>query len=143
MKEITFESLVGKHLLTGIDLTNRMEAMYEGATELESCQVCNFVLDGQTYTALEDPDDGYRSSMKYLVLSDEKVINTFPAVEVTCTHRTVGGFENCREDDVLEFRDCANGKLILEVGTTDTDDYYPSFVSDWNPANLSVNDRVK
>jgi len=32
-----------------------------------------------------------------------------------------------------------SGELIFRVGTDNVDDYYPSFVCEWNPAGLSVN----
>jgi hypothetical protein len=32
-----------------------------------------------------------------------------------------------------------DGLVILEVGTDNNDDYYPSFVSSWKPENMAVN----
>lgn len=51
--------------------------------------------------------------------------------------RTKGEYSGT--DDVLELLDVANGKLILEVGTSNVDDYYPGFVATWTPENMAVN----
>lgn len=32
-----------------------------------------------------------------------------------------------------------NGQIVLTLGTENTDDYYPSFVCDWQPENLADN----
>ena len=49
-----FSNLVGRHVLTGVD---------QGIIEIygEEGNWVSFTLDGVTYTATEDPDDGYRS----------------------------------------------------------------------------------
>ena len=49
-----------------------------------------------------------------------EVKNTFPAVK-------------------LELLDCKTGKTVLEVGTENTDDYYPCFVANWSPENMACN----
>ncbi|WID95356.1 hypothetical protein QO058_21640 [Bosea vestrisii] len=38
-------------------------AAYEGADDLEDCNVCRFWLNGTVYVVIEDPSDGYCSSM--------------------------------------------------------------------------------
>lgn len=30
--------------------------------------------------------------------------------------------------------------MILEVGTANTDDYYPYYVANWNPENMHINE---
>jgi hypothetical protein len=86
---------------------------------------------------MEDPNDGYRSAMKELRISAEPITNMFPAVDVVAHHRTQGKFSGM--DDVLELIDVANGKVVLEVGTDNVDDYYPGFVANWIPKNLAIN----
>jgi hypothetical protein len=137
-ERIEFTSLVGKHLLSGVDETNRKMEMWHG---FEDCQFINFVLDGKTYTAIEDPEDGYRSRLDKLILSDDTVSNIFAPVEVIVSHRTRSeGYTS--ECDILDFIDAKNGKRVLEIGTDNTDDYYPMFVAYWHPENMAINENV-
>jgi len=131
---VKLESLVGKHLLSGVDEINRQ---FEHWGSMEDCQCINFVLDGITYTAIEDPDDGYRSTMEGIIKSDDVVSNTFKPIEVIVSYRIKDSDNN--ECDILDFFDAKNGKQIMEIGTDNSDDYYPSFVANWTPENLSVN----
>lgn len=124
MNDITLESLVGEHELSGVDMSVESNG-YEDAS------VCRFVLDGKAYTATEDPDDGYRSYLGTLQEGGE-VKNSFPAQRVLCYMR--GG-----SDETLVFRDVVTGKEVLEVGTDNTDDYYPSFVAHFQPQNMAIN----
>ncbi len=71
--------------------------------------------------------------MAELRITTEKVRYTFPHVNVFCS------MSEADEDDVLCFRDVANGKLILEVGTANTSDYYPYCVFCWMPENMACN----
>jgi len=43
------------------------------------------------------------------------------------------------ECDIIRFIDKTTGLVVLEIGTTNTDDYYPSFVGIFNPQNMAVN----
>jgi hypothetical protein len=136
-KQVELVDLVGAHKLTGVDMVTRKYERYKG-WGLEDCQFINFALDGATYTAIEDPSDGYRSAMEKLIVSDEKLTNTFAPVDVIASHVDKGEWND--ECDILELRDASNGKVVLRVGTSNTDDYYPCFVAEWTPENLSVND---
>src|SRR3990167_2940722 len=119
-------------------MTNRQDKYFQ------DCQCINFVLDGKTYTAIEDPQDGYRSSLDKIIVSDHKVENVFTPVEVVVSHiKDKGNKYNTNNCWILRFTDTTNGKVVLEVGTDDTDDYYPTFVSDWMPASLSINGELK
>lgn len=119
------KDLVGKHLLDAIDFSN------ERFDEYEDSQVCRFRLDGKVYSAIEDPSDGYRSSMRELIVDKiTKMDNHFSPVEVVAVHRT-GNYEN--EDDILELINISTGKVILEVGTVSVDDYYPTFIANFHP----------
>lgn len=131
--------LTGKHWLTGCDST---ETTVQDEWGSESADVLNFVLDGVTYSAIENPDDGYRSMLGELKVSDAKLTNMFPACEVIGSLRTKNSSEYGGEDDVLELRDVATGKLVLEVGTENIDDYYPGFVAAFHPENMFINRGV-
>jgi len=127
---VDLDDLVGEHKLSGVD-------MLDEKGEYGSAAVINFVLDGKTHTAVEDPDDGYRSALDKVFVSDKKVVNMFKPVKVLGVRKT-------GHDDTIQFLDSKNGKLILEVGTDNNDDYYPSFVGNWTPENMAVNeDKAK
>lgn len=134
-EDIKLESLVGKHILTGVD-TGTIKVKNWG--EMEDANFIRFVVDGVAYMAVEDPSDGYRSSMKSLMISDEKCTNIFPK------HIVMGKMKsnsNWGENDILELYDINNGRLVLSVGTSNTDDYYPCFEAQFTPENLSINSR--
>lgn len=130
---IELESLVGEHELSGVDMTKLAE---KGEWNDDYASVCVFVLDGRTYTATEDPDDGYRSCMRSLVEGGE-VMNRFPPQRVLCSMRTEGAYGS--KDETLVMRDAVTGKEVLEIGTDNTDDYYPSFVANFRPENMACN----
>ena len=96
-----------------------------------------FTLDGITYLVAENPSDGYRSYAEDLEVVDEPCKTPLPNVEVVCTMRE----DRFREDDVLVFIDALNGKKILEVGTANTNDYYPYCVMEYTPENMSCNEN--
>lgn len=128
--------LVGEHMLDGVDFdTTQVQSWGE---QFEACEVMRFRLDGKVYTAVEDPSDGYRSSMRELSVSVAEMKDTFAPVRVIGRHRTAGSYSG--SDDVLELIDAVNGKIVLEVGTSDADDYYPCFVSNFNPGFMHINE---
>ena len=112
--DFTLEDLMGEHELSGVDVE-------------DECVI--FVLDEIPFIAVEDPGDGYRSHMEELKVYTGDIKNTFPPVRVVGSMR----------DEVLILTDISNGKVVFEVGTDNTDSYYPFFVSQWTPENLSIN----
>jgi hypothetical protein len=134
---IEFSALVGEHVLDAVDSdsTQKWEDSFGAAS------VLRFRLDGIVYTALEDPCDGYRSSMDKIFTSKDSMRNVFPPIMVLARIRTEssGGSLYKEKAEVLQLLDMTNGKVILEVGTDNTDDYYPSFVATWRPENMAVN----
>jgi len=133
--EVAFSSLVGEHLLDGVDMSS--EQVSRWGSSYENASVIRFRLDGMVYTAVEDPSDGYRSSMDRLYVADDEMRNVFAPVKVLVRQVDHGRYGSA--SDLLEMIDCANGKTILRVGTENCDDYYPSFVADWNPQDMAVN----
>jgi hypothetical protein len=134
METIELESLLGKHYLSGVDFDNE-SVKEKWSDRFEDCQAIRFILDGDTYTATEDPSDGYRSCMRYLIKTDHKIRNTFPAVMVFGIKKP----RDWHENNTVQFYDVETGKLVLEVGTDNFDDYYPSFVGRFYPENLIHN----
>jgi len=127
---INLEFLVGEHILSGCDIDTE-QVLDWGETHV-SAGIIRFVLDDKIYEAVENPDDGYRSSLEGLQLAEESVnvSNTFDPIKVLAVHRSKGNYGN--SDDVLELRRISDGVLILEVGTESCDDYYPGCVMNFN-----------
>lgn len=131
-RTVAFSDLVGEHVLTGV---SSVEVRVEG----DVADSITFVLDGVAYTAQEDPSDGYRSYLGALYIGGE-CANTFPPVRVLA--REVGRRENdygSREVELLELVDAVTGEIVLEVGTDNSDDYYPSFVASFRPQHMAIN----
>lgn len=104
---------------------------------LEDSEHMRFRLDGIVYTAVSDPGDGYRSSMDKLFVSpSDEVRNVFPAIKVVGIKKPD---ESYQSNDVLQLIDVVTGKIVMEVGTDNTDDYYPGFVSSFSPENMATN----
>lgn len=125
------KDLVGEHELSGVDSgilkADRESYQYEDASTLL------FILDGKTYRVTEDPSDGYRSMMRDIEeVSDAAVANRFAPVRVMGIYRE----ESC---DILELHDLKSGNLVLRIGTENTDDYYPYFVSEFMPERMACN----
>lgn len=123
----TFASLCGKHTFSGCEII-------PGSYQQGGC--CLFTLDGVTYAAVEDPDDGYRSYCLEPMIAEQKPRYSFPAIDVFCHMQADdGGGHN----NVLIVRDAKNGKIVLQVGTRNTDDYYPYCWFEYTPENMECN----
>jgi hypothetical protein len=124
--EVEFKDLLGKHDLSGVDYID-IEA------DGEPAQQCRFVLNGVTYTATEDPSDGYRSCLGTLKATPGRsVANTFKPCRVDAV------LSPEPTEDCLVFHDANTGLEILRIGTHNDDDYYPSFVANFQPQHMSA-----
>jgi len=130
------KDLIGLHLLDAVDFENVSLPAYEGADYNEDANTCRFRLDGTVWCVVEDPSDGYRSSMREIVRSRKKPVNVFPAIQVLAVIRERNGYNSC---DLLELIDTQTAKVVLVVGTDNNDDYYPSFVANFSPENMASN----
>ena len=74
------KDLSGKHILSGVD---RISSKGNGLFDPEDGIM--FCLDGENYQCFEDPDDGYRSYLRDLTITDEQCRYTFPETEVVCS----------------------------------------------------------
>jgi len=101
----------------------------------DTCNVFSFCLDGKTYSCVEDPNDGYRSYCSELKVSDEPLPEAFRC-EVKGQMAENGTYE---ENDYVQFVDVKTGKVVLEAGTANTDDYYPYCVQRFDPTAMLVN----
>lgn len=122
-QNLELKDLVGSHVLTGVD-RNQLEV--DG---FEMAECIRFTLDGQTYIVAEDPDDGYRSCMRWIRLSKDKVTNLKST-------KVLARMATNRAGDILEILNLKTGKTILEIGTDNSEDYYPFFVSTFEEKNL-------
>lgn len=135
--EVELSSLVGEHMLDAVDMETESVERY--ADCFEDAEVIRFRLDGVTYVGIEDPSDGYRSSLGTLHVSpDAQIKNAFPPVKVLGLMKDHG--EYGRKNDTLQLIDVVTGKVVLEVGTDNTDDYYPWFVGMFDPTAMVSNE---
>jgi len=135
MHEVELETLLGYHVLSGCDT----DGVIKGHTRFDDANVVDFVLDGRVFSAIEDPEDGYRSSLdKILVDRVTSVKNKFPPCHVIGTRRQDREYE---KNDVIDFIDILTGKIVLSVGTENTNDYYPCFVGTFDPTAMCYNEE--
>jgi hypothetical protein len=129
------KDLVGGHILSGVDRERFKHIPDDDCFfGLEDCELINFVLDGETYTAIQDPEDGYRSAMKMILRSNVPVINTFVGQRVIPSLSDDG--------EILTLTDAVTCKPVLRVGTDRNEDYYPLWVADFMPENMAINQSV-
>lgn len=110
----------------------------------DSPRVVVLRLDGVLYWFQEDPSDGYRSSLSHVRIAaapdiPRGGIAEFPSRLVNCWLSTAptDNFYNQR-DEVLVGLDEATHSVLFEIGTTNLDDYYPSFIAEWNPPEAAA-----
>lgn len=92
--------------------------------------------ESTTYIAVQDPDDGYRSSMKCLITSKAELRNKFKPCEVL-------GSVMADHSDVTEFVDVHTKKVVLEFGTNHDDSWYPTYVANFDPTAMHANKDVE
>jgi hypothetical protein len=116
--------LLGKH---------RLNAVYADARHPfnPNCEAIAIDLDGRVVLFIEDTNDEYRSSLGEVLVGDRTEFWPGTTIErdVVVSLREHG---DSGPDQVYEFRDAETGKLGLEIGTSNIDDYYPSFVAHYH-----------
>ena len=75
---IELKDLVGEFVLTGVD-TDSTQYKSEWQDGYEDCNTLSFIFNDITFTAIEDPDDGYRSSMRKILV--EKFIIIYQSLK--------------------------------------------------------------
>ena len=133
--DVEFSTLVGERVFTGAD--HGVLPADPDNFQYGEAAIFRFVLDGVTYVAQEDPDDGYRSSMKSLAIdTSDRAVPSVPPVRVLVRVMPDGEYE---KNDAIEGVCIENGLTLFEVGTKNTDDYYPYFVGGFTLQNMPVN----
>jgi hypothetical protein len=101
-----------------------------------------FKLDDTVWEAIEDPNDGYRSSLGSVQVTesqDNLIFSSVPLATVKIvSYKGPMGKDNdydyvWREKDVYQLVDVVDGHIWLEFGTEDIDDYYPGFSFHYQP----------
>ena len=134
---IELEDLVGIHSLDAVDDTTTGIANRWGEG-METINCLRFRLDGIIYEAIEDPEDGYRSCMRELVIvePDTLMYNKFPPCDVMCHFEKPGQYAS---NHILLMTDIHTGKPVVGIGTDNTDDYYPSYIAWFDPLAMFIN----
>lgn len=127
------KDLVGERLLSGVEMATEKT---NDRWSTEDANVITFIIDGVTYKATEDPNDGYRSSLREIEVVNTIIKNTFEPQRVIGTMKADSSYQ---QNDTIEFTDLKSGLVVLEIGTDNYDDYYPCCVMSWIPENLSIN----
>ena len=101
------KDLEGKHVLTGVDfgkLKNK-DYSYDESTTVD------FILDGKIFSAIEDPNDGYRSCMSEIIENREgaDIKNIFYAVVVCGVMRNDSIYE---VNEIIDFVDMTKNKAV-------------------------------
>jgi hypothetical protein len=133
VKKIEFSKLIGLHKLSAVESAYKRikSEIRESFIEVNTF---SFTLDNNTYTAYEDDSDEYRSAMEKLTVSKRKIKNSFAPVDVFVGY-SYDKFSG-PDKELLQFYAVKNGLVILEVGTDNSDSYYPRFVGSWRPDRL-------
>lgn len=130
----------GIHTLSGIGSTTI--TINEGWSDESVVDADIFEIDGQTYGAYEDPDDGYRSYGLLQTMNDETCQYKFPPQRVIVRNvvlETTGEWGEVICKRFLCLDDPVTNKNVLAIGTDFSDDYYPIAIFEYHPENLNVN----
>lgn len=119
-KDVTLKSLEGKHTLSAVFFD-----------AVGAVQVCRFTLDKKHYEAVEGDNDGYRSSLDRISVTDIKPKKQIKPVKVIGVMHPQSATE-----EIIQFLNPKTKKPILEIGTANCDDYYPSFVAEFHQENI-------
>ncbi len=145
--QLELKDLIGLATLDAVDFETAQLPAYEGADadDLKDCNVCRFRLNGTVYVVIEDPNDGYRSSMREIKVAPKaEMVNVFSPVQVLGIHCDRSNYDAAH---ILKLYDVTTAKPVLEVGTDNSDDYYPVFVANFQPENMASNvgaaDRIE
>jgi hypothetical protein len=91
-------------------------------------------LNGETFLFFEDESDGYRSYLGDIVrVHGGRLPNRFTPIEVSVLGEDgtplAGGAAKGEDTPILRFVAVSTGRVLVELGTDHSDDYYPSCLS--------------
>lgn len=125
------EDFVGIHELSGVE---QIKTTVDG-TDVNGVL---FRIDNVTYLVYEDEVDGYRSHCSEVAVHHGPMRYTFPPQKLI--FEMADSYPN--ENHVLVGRNLATWAIVFEIGTENTDDYYPWFQFTWRPEHLPNNASV-
>lgn len=126
------DSLIGEHIISGCEYTN----------DSLGFRAMIFILDGQTYLATCDPDDGYRSYLGGFFKTERQCHKNLPDIHIEIQHqvkreiisayerRDYKGYGFIIKDP--RFKE----DILIELGTDYSEDYYPTCVMHYMPENI-------
>jgi hypothetical protein len=117
-QDIELKSLVGKHTLRAVYFDGKGRG-----------QVFRFTLGCKHYEAVEDPCDDYRSCLERLSITKVVPKKSIKPVKVLAQMHP-------QESEILQFLNPKTKLCILEIGTTNADEYYPGFIAEFHPENI-------
>lgn len=136
------ELIEGRHLLYGVG-----EYHWDNEYLSEDMDAVIFNIDNQLWAMYVDPDDGYRSYSCVHLATGEQLQNlymtNFPPQEVIVEFGNVNtsdDYGNTLENKAfMIIRDAITHKEIVNIGTDNTDDYYPYGYFIYHPENMYIN----
>lgn len=129
--DVSLTSLVGLRTLRGIGRA-LVEVPWGGGNETVTQVVLD--IDGLLYELTEGANDGYRSSLssvRSVRMTPLSIAPIDPPLVVQVNHRTAGSYSG--KCDAIYMINEATGLVVLDIGTDNVDDWYPSFVFTWDP----------
>lgn len=134
---MSWDALLGEHVLMSI----RTDVHHPFSNEANGVA---FELDQDLVVLIfEDPNDGYRSSANEPMIMKGNLYELGCSPEYIRVPVLVKNHERSEYGGAsrgIEMLDRRNGKTILIIGTDNSDDYYPSWVCEWTPANIAENE---
>lgn len=112
-------------------MSNQSRSYLEDISCVDSSSTKGTNQEIRTSEAIEDGQDGYRSSLQELLICEENLRPIF---------REVVGIRKSPnpEQDCIELINSMN-LCVLRVGTSYWDEYYPCFTFEFNPERLTQN----
>lgn len=101
--------------------------------------------ENKVVMVFEDVNDGYRSAAAAPFVSNCDMYDICDSADYLRIPVVVSLLTDKHSQcEGIEMRDTRNGEIILRVGTENSTDWYPHFVSEWMPHNVKVeNDKTR
>lgn len=133
----------GIHYLSGV---GSIQFTDENSLNYNEIEGYLFEIDGITYLAYLDPNDGWRSYGVIQPTAKYKCQYRFPPQKVVVTNKHINGkqtddlgYSKDLNQDFLIIKDAILNKEVLAVGTDYSEDYYPVAIFRYSPMNLYSN----
>lgn len=133
--------LHGEHILNAI----RMDVRHPFDPDAGGCALA---LGDLTIFVFEEPNDGYRSAaiepfiikQPFYTFTSHASSSSTDRLHIPVLVQKLTPSSASAGAEGIEAIDQRNGKLIIRLGTDNSDDYYPIFICEWTPQNIAEND---